>query len=188
MVPWRAVFGLAVFAPGILALRATSGSPCTSACGTTSNTTSEEIVCMDDQYNTTKTGETFQSCISCLLQSDFQDQGAGETDVNWGLCELLHLLSIITITLTAFLWIDNLRYAFTSCVYNYREPVTNVSTPCLVSCTPLGPALDFQLTNPVGNSLTTFCGDTAFADNTVSTCEFCYSLTSQQAFLANCEF
>jgi hypothetical protein len=46
---------------------------------------------MDDQYNTTKTGETFQSCVSCLLQSDFQDEGAGETDVNWGLCELLHL-------------------------------------------------------------------------------------------------
>ncbi|CRG90078.1 hypothetical protein PISL3812_07119 [Talaromyces islandicus] len=165
MLSWRAVFCLAAFAPGILALRATSGSPCTSACGTTTNTTSEEIVCLDGQYNVTKTGQTFQSCISCLLQSDFQDEGTGETDVNWGLY--------------------NLRYAFTSCVYNFPEPVTDVSTPCLVSCTPLGPALNFQLTDPVGNSLTTFCGDTAFADNTVSTCEFCYSLTSQQAFLAN---
>jgi hypothetical protein len=187
MVSWRAVFGLIAFAPRILALRATSGSPCTRACGTITNTTSEEIACLDEQYNSTKTGITFQSCISCLLQSDFQDEGSGETDVNWGLCEFLHLLAIVKPTLTIFPCIDNLRYAFTSCVYNYPEPVTNVSTPCLVSCTPLGPSLNFELTNPVGNSLTTFCGNTAFADNTVSTCEFCYSLTSQQAFLANCE-
>lgn len=98
-------------------------------------------------------------------------------------------LELITTSLISFFLFltDNLRYAFTSCVYNYPEPVTNVSTPCLVSCTPLGAALDFQLTDPVGNSLATFCGDSAFADNTVSTCEFCYSLTSQQAFLANCK-
>jgi hypothetical protein len=82
-------------------------------------------------------------------------------------------------------WTDNLRYAFSSCVYNFPTSVTNISTPCLVSCTPLGPALEFQLTNPTGSSLNTFCGSSAFADNDVSTCEFCYSLTSQQAYLSN---
>ncbi|KAH8700173.1 hypothetical protein BGW36DRAFT_124021 [Talaromyces proteolyticus] len=159
------VYSLLTLLSGVLALRTTPGSPCTSLCGTTTNTTSAEIVCLDGQYNTTKTGRDFQSCVTCLLQSDFQSQGTGETDVNWGLY--------------------NLRYAFSSCVYNFPEPVTNVSTPCLVSCTPLGTALKFQLTSPVGNSLTTFCGDTAFADNTVSICEDCYALTSQQAFLTN---
>lgn len=64
--------------------------------------------------------------------------------------------------------------------------VTNVSTPCLVSCTSLGPALDMQLTDPTGNQLSTFCSSTSFADNVVTTCENCYTLTSQQSFFANC--
>ncbi|OKL56446.1 hypothetical protein UA08_08224 [Talaromyces atroroseus] len=160
------LLGLLAFTiPTIHALRTVQGSPCTSLCGDTSNTTSSEISCIDSAYNTTQTGETFESCVSCLLESNFQNATSGETDVNWGLY--------------------NLRFAFTSCVYDYPVPVTNVSTPCLVSCTTLGPALEMQLTDPVGSDLSSFCNSTFFADNVVTTCENCYTLTTEQAYLTN---
>lgn len=151
--------------PTVHALRTVPGSPCTSVCGVTTNTTSSEISCVDSAYNTTTTGESFKSCVSCLLASPFDNTTSGETDVDWGLY--------------------NLRYAFTSCVYDYPVEVTNVSTPCLVSCTSLGPALELQLTDPVDNQLDSFCSSTSFADNVVDTCEACYALTEAQAFLAN---
>ncbi|EED16422.1 conserved hypothetical protein [Talaromyces stipitatus ATCC 10500] len=163
-VQW-AVWGLLTLATPIYALRTVAGSPCTAACGVTTNTTSDEIACIDSFYNTTDTGKNFQKCVSCLLSSPYQNTTIGETDVDWGLY--------------------NLRYAFSSCVYDFPVSVTNVSTPCLVSCTPLGPALNLQLTEPVGNSLENFCSSTSFADNIVTTCNNCYALTSQQAYLAN---
>lgn len=82
--------------------------------------------------------------------------------------------------------IDNLRYAFSSCVFGFPEKVSNISTPCVVSCHPVEPALEFQLKDPNPSSLHTFCGDDSFADNDISQCKFCYGLTSQQAYLSNC--
>ncbi|KAL1966415.1 hypothetical protein VTN77DRAFT_4557 [Rasamsonia byssochlamydoides] len=165
MAVTRVVLCLLSLIPGILSLRVTAGSPCTSVCPNPTNTTTDEIVCIDSQYTSTTIGSQFQSCVACELQSVYGDQSTGETDVNWGLY--------------------NLRYAFSACVYDYPASVTNVSTPCLVSCTPLSPALEFQLINPTPATMGSFCGDSAFADNVVTTCEQCYGLTSQQAFLAN---
>ncbi|QGA20277.1 hypothetical protein EYB26_007979 [Talaromyces marneffei] len=166
-VRW-AVWWLLTIATPIYALRTVGGSPCTDVCGTTTNTTSDEMACLDADYNSTigtTVGKNFQSCVSCLLASPYQNTTIGETDVDWGLF--------------------NLRYAFSSCVYNYPVSVTNVSTPCLVSCTPLGPALDMSLINPIGNQLSNFCASTSFPDNVVTTCGNCYALTSQQSFFAN---
>lgn len=185
---------LAIATP-ISALRTVHGSPCTDVCGTTTNTTSDEVACLDADFNSTigtAVGKNFKSCVSCLLSSPYQNTTIGETDVNWGLCtsliclrsirhDVANLISLKLIFLTV-----NLRYAFSSCVYDYPVSVTNVSTPCLVSCTSLGPALDMALTDPTGNQLSTFCSSTSFADNVVTTCENCYALTSQQSFFANC--
>lgn len=158
---------LAIATP-ISALRTVQGSPCTDVCGTTTNTTSAEMACLDADFNSTSgttVGKKFKSCVSCLLASPYQNTTIGETDVDWGLF--------------------NLRYAFSSCVYDYPVSITNVSTPCLVSCTSLGPALDMALVDPIGNQLSQFCSSTSFADNVVTTCENCYALTSQQSFFAN---
>lgn len=73
-------------APVVLGLKTTPGSPCTDVCGTTANTTSSEIVCLDQSYDQLSVGKGFQKCISCQLDSKFNDASTGESDVNWGLC------------------------------------------------------------------------------------------------------
>lgn len=68
-------------------LRVTSGSPCASVCNQSStNTTINEIVCLDQQYNTTSVGEAFKNCVECQLNSTYANTASGETDVSWGLC------------------------------------------------------------------------------------------------------
>lgn len=151
--------------PAICGLRVTQGSPCTSVCPASTNTTGNDIVCLDAQFNSSPVGSSFQSCITCELGSTYANQQTGESDVLWGLY--------------------NLRFAFSACVYGFPVQVTNVSTPCLVSCQPLISSLEFGLTSPTSLTYNTYCGVSSFADNLVSTCEYCYALTSEQAYLAN---
>ncbi|KAJ9269647.1 hypothetical protein DTO212C5_4258 [Paecilomyces variotii] len=147
-------------------LRVTNGSPCTDVCNkSTTNTTLNEIVCLDQQFNTTSVGEAFKDCIECELASTYADDESGETDVSWGLY--------------------NLRYAFSTCVFGYPGSVTNVSTPCIVSCQGLSSAIELDLTSPDSTTFDAFCGVTTFGDNTVDQCEFCYGLTDNQILMAN---
>lgn len=82
---------------------------------------------------------------------------------------------------------DNLRYAFSTCVYGFPASVGNTSTPCLVSCQPMSTAIEFDLQAPTSVSFDAFCGVSSFTDNLIDQCEFCYSLTSDQLYLANCQ-
>ena len=83
-----------LFASDVFALRTTPGSPCQNACHQASeDTTPEEIVCLDADYNSTVTGSNFQKCLECELQSTYWNPSSGETDVLWGLCMFcLHIL------------------------------------------------------------------------------------------------
>lgn len=81
-------------APVVFGLKTTQGSPCTDVCGTITNTTSSEITCVDQSYNRTSVGERFKNCVSCQLDSKFNDEDTGESDVNWGLCMLYQLPEI----------------------------------------------------------------------------------------------
>lgn len=85
-------------------------------------------------------------------------------------------------------FVDNLRYAFSACVYGYPASVDSVSTPCLVSCQGLSSSLEFELLNPNDINLRAWCSTSTFADNQIETCEFCYNLTGTQVLMANCEF
>jgi len=70
-------------------LRTSPGSPCADTCsklGSSSNTTTSEIACLDSQYNQTK-GQDFEDCITCELESTYVDGLSSETDVDWGLCK-----------------------------------------------------------------------------------------------------
>lgn len=78
-------------APVVFGLITTPGSPCTDVCGKTTNTTSSEVACADQSYNQTSVGRTFRDCVSCQLDSKFNDENTGESDVNWGLCMSYHL-------------------------------------------------------------------------------------------------
>ncbi|KAL4804304.1 hypothetical protein BDV18DRAFT_29511 [Aspergillus unguis] len=150
-------------------LRTTPGSPCESSCSPRNDTLPSEIVCADAEYANTEAGRTFKECISCQLQSDFEDDATRQSDVEWGLY--------------------NLRYAFSACVYGFPEKVTNISNSCPVACEDLEPSLEFQLSDPSGENLETWCETASFADNEISECGQCYNLTSNeqipQVYLAN---
>ncbi|KAJ5996326.1 hypothetical protein N7499_007358 [Penicillium canescens] len=152
-------------APVVLGLRTTAGSPCTDVCGTITNTTSSEISCLDQSYNTTSTGKDFEKCISCQLESDFHISATGESDVDWGLY--------------------NLRYAFSTCVFGYPDSISNTSSPCPVACDGVRPAVRTDIDDPSTSNLHSWCDDVSFADNVVNTCEFCYNLTTTQVYMAN---
>ncbi|KAJ5824155.1 hypothetical protein N7447_006495 [Penicillium robsamsonii] len=152
-------------APVAFALKTTPGSPCTDVCGKTTNTTSSEIACLDQSYDKTSVGKSFEKCISCQLDSQFHDMNTGESDVNWGLY--------------------NLRYAFSTCVFGSPESVSNVSSPCPVACDSVRVAVGTHLEDPDTSNLNSWCETKSFADNVVDACEFCYNLTSTQVYMAN---
>ncbi|RAL15968.1 uncharacterized protein BO97DRAFT_315708, partial [Aspergillus homomorphus CBS 101889] len=156
---------LTYLASPVAALYATYGSPCYDVCSNPTNTTSSEIVCLDESYNTTDTGRKFQECVSCELQSNYTDTKTQISDFSWGLY--------------------NLRFAFDTCVYGYPEDVDTVSTPCLVSCLGLSPVFEFELLHPNQNNLRAYCATGQFADNHIDTCSNCYNRTSTQGYLAN---
>ncbi|KAJ5681837.1 uncharacterized protein N7477_001777 [Penicillium maclennaniae] len=125
------------------------------------------------QYDQTK-GRDFEDCIKCELESTYVDRLSGESDVNWGLY--------------------NLRFAFTTCVFGYPAVVTNQTSQCPVACAGIEPAVEINLLDPTADNFQDWCKSTAFADNIINTCEFCYNLTSEavnpgttggQVYLAN---
>ncbi|KGO75667.1 hypothetical protein PITC_030190 [Penicillium italicum] len=152
-------------APAVFALITTPGSPCTDVCGQTANTTSSEIVCADQSYSQTSVGKSFEKCISCQLDSKFNDENTGESDVNWGLY--------------------NLRYAFSTCVFGFPDLISNISTPCPVACDGVRLAVETNIEDPGTSNLDSWCDAPSFADNVVNTCEFCYNLTANQVYMAN---
>ncbi|KAI2734824.1 hypothetical protein DTO013E5_4650 [Penicillium roqueforti] len=149
----------------VFGLKTTPGSPCTDVCGTTTNTTSSEIACLDQSYNQTSVGKSFKNCISCQLDSEFNDAETGESDVNWGLY--------------------NLRYAFSTCVFGSPDSISNVSSPCPVACDGVRLAVETDVKSPDTSNLDSWCESPSFADNVVNTCEFCYNLTTTQVYMAN---
>ncbi|KOS44591.1 hypothetical protein ACN38_g4493 [Penicillium nordicum] len=152
-------------APVVFGLKTTPGSPCTDVCGTTANTTSSEIACLDQSYNQSSVGKSFQKCISCQLDSKFNDANTGESDVNWGLY--------------------NLRYAFSTCVFGSPDSISNTSSPCPVACDGVRLAVETNIEDPDTSNLNSWCDTPSFADNVVNTCEFCYNLTTTQVYMAN---
>ncbi|KAJ5731316.1 uncharacterized protein N7483_005824 [Penicillium malachiteum] len=159
---------LSSFIPSVSALRVASGSSCTDVCskwGSATNTTASEISCLDTSYNSTTKGEDFKDCISCELNSTYVDSATGETDVNWGLF--------------------NLRYALSTCVFGYPSSISNTSSPCPVACGTIQDAIQYDITDPTVNNIGLWCDTASFADNVISVCEFCYSLTWNQLFLTN---
>lgn len=84
--------------------------------------------------------------------------------------------------------LDNLRYAFTSCLYGYPHQVANISSPCVVTCSSLQPALDQNIQNPSAYGFFEWCGSSAFTDVVATQCHECYNLTANQIYLGNCTF
>ncbi|KAK2809223.1 hypothetical protein FQN50_004059 [Emmonsiellopsis sp. PD_5] len=145
-------------------LRVTAGSPCENVCGNTANTTGDEIVCNDYQYDSLP-GSQFKDCVSCSLESSYFNSKSEESDPKWGLY--------------------NLRYTFSSCVYGIPAVKQSLSTPCQVACESLKDSLKLNLVEPTGRNMHDFCGMGAFADNIVTRCAACYNYTEDERILAN---
>lgn len=88
--------GLGLLRPAASLLVA-SDSPCGTLCGNVlSSTTSDDIVCHENDYNT-GSGIVFQQCLACEQTSDYRTSD-NETDQQYYLCELsypvAHLVDI----------------------------------------------------------------------------------------------
>ncbi|KAM0332961.1 hypothetical protein ACHAQA_001617 [Verticillium albo-atrum] len=109
----------------VSALKAIDGSPCQSLCGNVLDaTTSDDLVCKEEDYNTSAEGGVFERCTTCQLTSGYGD--GEETDTQW----LLY----------------NLRYATSYCLFGYPENDDVGSSPCLTStaCEPLKHAVTYN--------------------------------------------
>ncbi|EZG07923.1 hypothetical protein H106_02702 [Trichophyton rubrum CBS 735.88] len=150
----------------VSAVRFTPFSPCADVCGgMIANTTHSEIVCHDDEFESTAKGRRFRDCVSCELQSTFYDVPHDESDVKWGLY--------------------NMRYAFSACIYGFPAVLQSLSTPCQVTCQGLSESIQYKLKDPIGRNLYDFCGISTFSDKDITDCTICYSLTENEKFLAN---
>lgn len=88
------LFALCVL-PSAWALEVTPNSACARVCmddaaqdasdpGLT-NTYGSDIVCRDDEYSSTDTGQRFEDCLNCLQNSTVVE--SDESDQAWFLCE-----------------------------------------------------------------------------------------------------
>lgn len=112
------------------------GSPCATKCGNVlDGTAPDELTCAQDDYLTD--GHLFQECLECQLYSDYA--GEGQTDTQWALCMFFIPLCLdCTLSTTScrdlrtdIVGKDNLRYAFSYCLFGVPNNENVVTTPCI---------------------------------------------------------
>lgn len=71
------------------ALYAAKGSPCSAVCNSTSGSWWTDLVCSTDDYTSTTTGQTLQSCLECTVDSTYVNSSYtdGNSDQFWTLCK-----------------------------------------------------------------------------------------------------
>lgn len=109
----------------VAAIIVANGSPCGTLCGNVLDaTTSDDIVCHEDDYKT-GTGIVYQQCVACELGSDYHTKD-NETDQQW----LLY----------------NVRYATSYCLFGVPDNEKVINTPCLTSkaCGPFRQAVEYK--------------------------------------------
>ncbi|RMZ88523.1 hypothetical protein DV736_g4240, partial [Chaetothyriales sp. CBS 134916] len=122
---------------------------------------------IDTEFNSTARGSRLRSCVGCLLNSTVVDTASNETDVEFGLLAL--------------------RFTLSSCMFGIPDERVSLSSPCQVTCTPLNASIGYNLTRTPAytDARLDFCTASIFDDTTINNCAFCYSMISQQLFVAN---
>ncbi|KAF7542618.1 hypothetical protein G7Z17_g11420 [Cylindrodendrum hubeiense] len=166
-----------LLSPIATALQVTPNSPCTSFClassgldrsdPSASSTDPDEIVCSDDDYLSQTEGKKFQSCLTCLQDSDFSR--GDENDQDW------------------FLY--NLRYSFDYCVFGYPNASDVGSNPCVTSeaCGPLEAALKKGITSPDDREQYDYCeaDSGAMLGASYESCYSCVRADRTHTYLSN---
>lgn len=84
----HAVVGLALYTSYASGLSVTPGSQCESACapedGSAAATGTSDIVCKDNEYDTSEEGRRFKRCVKCLKDSDHTN--GSDNDLSALLC------------------------------------------------------------------------------------------------------
>jgi hypothetical protein len=83
---------------------------------------------------------------------------------------------------------DNMRFALSSCIYGFPTAKISLSSPCQVSCASLSNAIESGLGTNVTTTDLGFCTSANFSATVIQNCVFCYGLTDQQKYMANCTF
>ncbi|KAI1622474.1 hypothetical protein EDD37DRAFT_651749 [Exophiala viscosa] len=148
------------------ALQSVTGSPCESVCAS-AGSLSDDVVCLDADYQSLQQGRAFNQCVACQLNSTAIDTSKNETDVEWGLLAL--------------------RYTLAGCMFAIPEDRISISSPCQVSCAVLNETIGYEITNDTSTSQPgeAFCNVGDFDDTSINRCALCYSYIPQQLFLAN---
>lgn len=160
------LLSLLVVAPAT-ALQVTPHSPCTDRCGANvGRMTPDEIVCFDQDFGAhgTHNGSVFEDCVSCELESTFNDQITFQSDVYWGLF--------------------NLRYAWSVCVLGFPAQVIGLSNQCLASCTQFNSSVESRLLDPISGEMYQWCN--TLSDPDVTACASCLNLTDNERLMGNC--
>lgn len=91
---------------------------------------------------------------------------------------------------TDFLYKDNLRFAFNTCIFGTTNASDSLSTPCSSStvCEPLRKALSDGMGTPLTTSQYSYCSayDNSFLGSNLDTCRDCLRFNSNAFYLSNC--
>ncbi|CAJ2507525.1 Uu.00g087110.m01.CDS01 [Anthostomella pinea] len=159
-----------------VALQVTPGSACAALClddpegdaldPKSSNTTPDDIVCTDEDYETSGAGIKYKNCIDCLQKSNATS--GTESDTSW------------------FLY--NVRYSVDVCVYGFPNATKGVSSPCDINyaCQPLKTALESGSLSSTGDQYEYCSADGgSFLGSQTEACLQCFASSTNQAYLSN---
>ena len=186
---------LVLFSPRVLTLHVVPGSNCTAACTqnvTSSRTTSEDITCFDKEYNSTTVGTSFQSCISCEMESHTFDQRTKQTDLGWALCKsrMQEIFTNNEVDLRARTnfasFAVNMRYAVDTCIFKFPETNNQTVSATCQDCTKLSASLETNIQDPRNSTAYDYCQDPEFVPN-IDGCAACYSVHPDHVYLSNCK-
>ena len=92
-------FGISLILSSVSALEVVPDSNCAAICSNQSsppNTTTDDITCQDQDYNTSAAGRAFKDCVTCELRSPAFDDRTNQTDLGWALCTFQSSLTLFT--------------------------------------------------------------------------------------------
>lgn len=176
--------------PHVLTLQVVQGSNCTNSCLSTVTgytTAGSDIACHDSDYNSTVSGDRFQKCISCEIQSEIFNRRTGQTNLGWALCKQNHHSHTnLEPALTSWMIPDNMRYALSWCLFEFPQPKNQtVSNTCTTTCAPISNALETNILTPNATTTYDYCRDPNFLPN-VGACASCYKIIPNQLYMSNC--
>jgi len=134
------ICSLVIFTIPTTAILAVASGKCAGVCGNVTTTQASDIVCTDSDYANTPTGQAFENCINCEMNSSAVDPYTGDTDLKW----LLY----------------NLRFAMSACLWDYPNNTIVQDTPCITSraCGPFQPNIQFNNLSTTVNTYD-YCGN-----------------------------